>query len=59
MEVQIRRKGSRSQQVSIFLQGVPTTGVVDSGADITIINGAQLKRVAAAAKLGHDKLTKS
>lgn len=41
-----------------FLQGVPTTGVMDRGENTTIINGALLERVATAAKLEHDKLKK-
>ena len=56
LEVRIRDKGSRPQRVDVFLEGVPITGVVDSGADITIINESTLKRVAAAAKLGKSRL---
>ena len=33
------------------VQGVPMEGVVDSGADITIIGGEMFKRVASVAKL--------
>ena len=43
LEVRIRDKGSRHQRVDVFLERVPTTGVVDSRADITIINGLTLK----------------
>ena len=42
----------------MFLEGVPTFGVVDSGADITIMSKDLLKRVAAAAKLGKSQLKK-
>ena len=42
----------------MFLEGVPTFGVVDSGADITIMSKDLLKRVAAAAKLGKSRLKK-
>lgn len=41
-----------------FLQGVPTTGVMDRGENITIINGALLERVATAAKLEYKKVNK-
>ena len=52
LEVRIMDKGSQPQRVSILLEGVPTMGVVDSGADITIMSKDLLSRVAAAAKLG-------
>ena len=52
LEVRIMDKVSQPQRVSILLEGVPTMGVVDSGADITIMSKDLLSRVAAAAKLG-------
>ena len=35
----------------VLVQGVPVVGVIDSGADLTIIGGALFKKVAAAARL--------
>ena len=50
-QVRINDEGSRPQFVRVGVQGVPMNGVVDTGADITIINGPMFKRVAAAARL--------
>ena len=44
-------EGSRPQFVGVGVQGVPICGVVDTGADITIINGPMFKWVAAVARL--------
>ena len=55
-QVRIPDKGSHPQRVQVLLEGVPVMGVVDSGADITIIGKGLLKRVATAAKLGRDRL---
>ena len=41
--VRIHDRGSKPRRVAVDLQGVPATGVVDSGADITIV-GAELLR---------------
>ena len=49
--VRVSDKGSRPQYVNIQVQGVPTTGVIDTGADITIMGGNLFKKVAAAARL--------
>ena len=35
--VRIQDKGSKPREVLVDIQGVPATGVIDSGADITII----------------------
>ena len=42
---------SRPQYVNIQVQGVPTSGVIDTGADITIMGGDLFKKVATAARL--------
>ena len=44
-------RGSKTQRVTVLVQGVPMYGVVDSTADLTIIGGDAFKQVAAAAKL--------
>ena len=43
--------GSRPQCVRVDVQGVPAEGIIDSGADITIMGGELFRRVAAVAKL--------
>ena len=43
--------GSNSHTVVVNVQGVPEEGVVDTGADITIVGGSVFKQVAAVAKL--------
>ena len=50
-QVQVSDTGSISQCVKLFIQGVPVYGIIDSGADITIIGGKLFKRVALAAQL--------
>ena len=50
-QVRINDEGSRPQFVRVGVQGVPMNGVVDTGADITIINGPMFKWVAAVARL--------
>ena len=49
--VQIDDKGSMPQCVPVQLQGVPVYGVIDTGADITILGGSLFKKVATIAKL--------
>ena len=49
--VHITDKGSIPQCVRVQVQGVPAYGLIDSGADITIIGGTLFKKVAAVAKL--------
>ena len=49
--VRIEDEGSRARRASVLLQGHPVTGIVDSGADITIVSGKLFKEVAAAARL--------
>ena len=38
-QVRISYNGSRQQYTPVQLHGVPTFGVTDSGADITIVGG--------------------
>ena len=49
--VWVSDKGSKPQKAQVRIEGVPVDGLVDSGADITIIGGEAFKKVAAAAKL--------
>ena len=50
-QVHLQDKGSKPHCARVNVQGVPTEGVVDSGADITIMGGNLFKHVAAVAKL--------
>ena len=49
--IRIEDKGSRPRKVIVNLHGLPVQGVIDSGADITIMNGDTFKKVAAIARL--------
>ena len=50
-QVTVPDKGSQVKCARVSVQGIPAYGIIDSGADITIIGGSLFKRVAAAAKL--------
>ena len=50
-KVELRDEGSVPKCVSVLIQGVAATRLIDSGADITIMGGELFKRVAVAAKL--------
>ena len=43
-------KGSKPRTVTVDLQGVPVKGVIDSGADITIMGAEVFKKVASVAE---------
>ena len=58
-KVELRDEGSVPKCVSVLIQGVAATGLIDSGADITIMGGELFKRVAVAAKLKKRDLHKS
>ena len=49
--IRIDDRGSMPQCVQVQLQGVPVYGVIDTGADITILGGNLFKCVATTAKL--------
>ena len=49
--VRVEDKGSKPQKRLVDIQGVPAEGVIDSGADITIMGADLFKRVAASAWL--------
>ena len=50
-QVRVQDMGSQPHCAKVNVQGVPTVGVVDSGADITIMGGSLFKQVATVAKL--------
>ena len=49
--VRVTDNGSITQCVKVHLQGVPAYGLIDSGADITIVGGNLFKKVATIARL--------
>ena len=49
--VTVADEGSKSQKAKVIVGGVPLSGIIDSGADITIMGGLAFKQVAAVAKL--------
>ena len=49
--IRVNDKGSRPQYAQVAVQGVPATGIVDSGGDITIMGGELFKTVATTCKL--------
>jgi len=57
--VRVSDGGSRPRCVRVQIQGVPVVGILDSGADITIMGGALFKKVAPAAKLKRKDLHRS
>ena len=50
-QVRVEDEGSHPRKAAVDVQGVAALGVVDSGADITIMNGELFETVAAAAHL--------
>ena len=57
--VRVEDKGNQPQKASVSVQGVPVEGVIDSGADITIMGADLFKKVAAVARLKKKQLKKS
>ena len=49
--VEVQDQGSQPRCARVFIQGVPVIGIIDSGADISIIGGKLFRQVAAKAKL--------
>ena len=49
--LRVSDKGSRPQYVNIQVQGISTSGVIDTDADIIVMGGELFKKVAAAARL--------
>ena len=50
-QIRVEYHGSSPRHARIEVQGVPTEGVIDSGADITIMGGDLFKQVASVARL--------
>ena len=48
--MQVNDEGSCPQLAGVEIQGVPAQGIVDSGADISIMGGELFKQVAAVAQ---------
>ena len=51
LQIRVNDHGSKPRYANVSVAGVPATGVIDTGADITIINGALFAKVASAARL--------
>ena len=49
--VQVEDHGSKLRHAHLQVEGVPAEGVINSGADITIIGGDLFRQVAAVARL--------
>ena len=56
--VRIQDRGSKPREVMVDVQGVPATGVIDSGADITIMGAELFKKVASVARLRRSSFNK-
>ena len=50
-QIRVSDQGSKPRYANVLIKGVPATGVIDTGADITIMNGPMLAKIAAAARL--------
>ena len=48
-QVRVNDQGSRPRRAQVLIQDVPVEGVVDTGADITIMGGDLCKKVASVA----------
>ena len=55
-QVRIDDEGSKQQYAEVLVEGVPAAGVVDSGAENTIMNGKLFARIAAVARLKKSQL---
>ena len=55
-QVRINDQGSHQQFADVVVGGVPVAGVVDSGAEITIMNGRLFAKIAAVARLKKSQL---
>ena len=49
--IQVNDEGSQTNEAEVVIQGVPVVGILDSGADITIMGAEMFKKVASVAKL--------
>jgi len=46
-QVRIEDRGGKQQYADVLIEGVPARGVIDSGAEVSIINGKLFARIAA------------
>ena len=49
--VRVNDQGSKPQYVNVTIQGVATSGIIDTGADITIMGGELFKKISDAVRL--------
>lgn len=56
--VHVTDRGSVPHRAKVLIQGVPAHGVIDTGADITIMGGELFKMVASVNKLKKSKFKK-
>ena len=56
LQIRIDDHGGRQQYADVQIEGVPARGIVDSGAEITIMNGKLLERIAAVTRLKKSRL---
>ena len=55
-QIRVHDQGSKQQFAEVQIEGVPAKGVIDSGAEITIIGGKLFARIAAVARLKKSQL---
>lgn len=55
-QIRVEDRGSQQQFADVVIEGVPARGVVDTGAEITIMGGQLLARVATVARLKKNHL---
>lgn len=55
-QVRISDQGSRQQHADVLIEGVPAKGVIDSGAEITVIDWKLFGHIAAVACLKKSQL---
>ncbi len=50
-QIRVSDHGSKPRYANVLIKGVSAAGVVDTGADITMVNGALFAKIAAATRL--------
>ena len=55
-QIRVEDRGSQQQFADVVIEGVPARGVVDTGAEITIMGGQLFARVATVARLKKNRL---
>ena len=54
--VRVEDHGGEQRYADVLMEGVPASGVIDSGAEISIINGKLFRKIAAVARLKRSQL---